>query len=151
MQMPTTAQLTAKQTRFVAEFGLDGNGAAAAVRAGYSPNGAKVTASRMLTNANPVRRAVEARQAADATRLGIARQNVLQGLLEAVEAARALGDPAAMIAGLREVARLLGFYPAPGAKAAAPVTADQGYMDRMNRLSDAELRQIIEGGAAPLP
>jgi phage terminase small subunit len=41
--------LTAKQTRFIDEFLVDSNGAAAAVRAGYAPGSAKVAASRMLT------------------------------------------------------------------------------------------------------
>ena len=40
----------AKQSRFVREYAVDCNGAAAAVRAGYSPRSAKVTASRLLTN-----------------------------------------------------------------------------------------------------
>jgi len=42
-------QSSAKQARFVREYAVDCNGAAAAVRAGYSPRSAKVTASRLLT------------------------------------------------------------------------------------------------------
>ncbi len=41
-----------KEERFVLEYQQDGNGAAAAVRAGYAPKSAKVTASRLLTKAN---------------------------------------------------------------------------------------------------
>ena len=37
-----------KQSRFVREYAVDCNGAAAAVRAGYAPRSAKVTASRLL-------------------------------------------------------------------------------------------------------
>jgi phage terminase small subunit len=40
--------LTPKEARFVAEYPIDLNGAAAAVRAGYAPKSAKVTASRLL-------------------------------------------------------------------------------------------------------
>lgn len=40
--------LTQKEQRFVAEYPIDLNGAAAAVRAGYAPKSAKVTASRLL-------------------------------------------------------------------------------------------------------
>lgn len=40
--------LTQKERRFVAEYPIDLNGAAAAVRAGYAPKSAKVTASRLL-------------------------------------------------------------------------------------------------------
>jgi phage terminase small subunit len=63
-----TATLTPKQAKFVAEYLVDGNGSAAAVRAGYGAIGAKVTACRLLTNPN-LRARLEARQSADATRL----------------------------------------------------------------------------------
>ena len=41
-----------KQERFCQEYAVDLNGAQAAIRAGYAPTHAKVTASRMLTYAN---------------------------------------------------------------------------------------------------
>ena len=41
-----------KQTRFVQEYLKDTNATQAAIRAGYSANGAKVQGSRLLTNAN---------------------------------------------------------------------------------------------------
>lgn len=44
--------LTPKQKAFVKEYVLDFNGAQAAIRAGYSKNGAKVQASLLLTNIN---------------------------------------------------------------------------------------------------
>lgn len=42
--------LTARQSAFVREYPIDMVGAAAAVRAGYSPRSAKVTASRLLAH-----------------------------------------------------------------------------------------------------
>ena len=48
----TVAALTPRQRAFVAEFLLDRNATQAALRAGYSPNGVRVTASRLLANAN---------------------------------------------------------------------------------------------------
>ena len=44
--------LSAKQNRFVEEYLLDGNGAAAAVRAGYSVKSARAIASENLTKAD---------------------------------------------------------------------------------------------------
>jgi phage terminase small subunit len=44
--------MTPKQKRFVAEYLIDLNAAAAAVRAGYSARTAKEQASRLLTNVN---------------------------------------------------------------------------------------------------
>ena len=45
-------QLAPKQLRFVEEYLIDLNGTQAAIRAGYSAAAAKVTASRLLTDAN---------------------------------------------------------------------------------------------------
>ena len=47
-----TKTLTDKQRRFAEEYVVDFNGKQAAIRAGYSPRSAKVTAARLLTNAN---------------------------------------------------------------------------------------------------
>ncbi len=43
-------KLSLQQRRFVYEYQIDGNGTAAAIRAGYAPSGAKVTACRLLKN-----------------------------------------------------------------------------------------------------
>ena len=69
--------LTPKQQRFVAEFLVDLNATQAYIRAGYSRKGARVSASRLLANAN-VSAAVQAGQAAHLGRLDITKQRVLQ-------------------------------------------------------------------------
>ena len=100
---------TAKQARFVREYAVDCNGAAAAVRAGYSPRSAKVTASRLLTKAN-VQRALRQIQQVDAERLALSREAVIDQLQDAIELARVKQDPMAMIVGLRELGRMMGYY-----------------------------------------
>ena len=144
--MAQSPNLSAKQARFVAEYLVDGNGAAAAVRAGYGVVGAKVTACRLLTRAN-LQNALRARQAADATRLSLQREDVLKGLLAAVEQARTQGDPAAMIRGWSEIGKLMGYY-APETKKVDLTVAGQGEIERLSSLSDAELIKIVEGGRA---
>ena len=102
--------LTAKQQRFVAEYLVDGNGARAALAAGYGPAGAKVTAHR-LTHANrAVEAEIRARQALDSQRLQIDREGVIAGLLEAIDQAREQANPAAMIAGWKTIGQMLGFF-----------------------------------------
>ena len=101
----------AKQTRFVREYAVDCNGAVAAVRAGYSPRSAKVTASRLLTKAN-VQRALRQIQQADAERLALSREAVIDQLQDAIDFARVKKDPMAMILGLRELGRMMGYYEA---------------------------------------
>ncbi|HRL52688.1 MAG TPA: terminase small subunit [Acidovorax temperans] len=99
----------AKQSRFVREYAVDCNGAAAAVRAGYSPRSAKVTASRLLTKDN-VQRALRQIQQVDAERLALSREAVIGQLQDAIEFARVKQDPMAMIVGLRELGRMMGYY-----------------------------------------
>jgi len=48
--VPAPKPLTARVRRFIIEYLKDCNGAQAAIRAGYSPAGARVTASRLLAN-----------------------------------------------------------------------------------------------------
>ena len=47
---PKSGELNEKQKRFADEYLKDLNGKQAAIRAGYSPNGAEVNASKLLTN-----------------------------------------------------------------------------------------------------
>jgi phage terminase small subunit len=44
--------MTERQQRFVLEYVKDGNATQAAIRAGFSPNGASVQATRLLGNAS---------------------------------------------------------------------------------------------------
>ena len=76
--------LSPKRLRFVDEYVLDMNGAQAAVRAGYSSRSAKVTASRLLTDAN-VQQAVAERTLALAEKVDVTAEWVLtrlQGIAE---------------------------------------------------------------------
>lgn len=135
--------LSPKQQRFVEEYLVDCNGARAALAAGYGPAGARVAAHRLLTNAN-VRAAIEAWQGVDATRLGIERQDVISGLLEAFQMAKDGGNPAAMVAASRELGRLLGFY-APERRAIEVSPAGPRPRQRWEAMTDEQLAQIASG------
>lgn len=137
------AGLTARQRRFVEEYGVDRNGAAAAVRAGYSPRSAKQTAYELLTKPD-LQAAVAAQEALVAAETGVTRQRVLQGLLEALEMARYRRDPGAMIGALREIGRILGYY-APERVAVGAGRPDSPGESGFTRLSDSELTVIIGG------
>lgn len=144
--MSNAAALTTRQARFVQEYMVDGCGSQAAIRSGISPSGAHVWASRTLRIAK-VSEALKALQEADATRLSIQRENVLAGLLEAVEQAREQRNPMTMIRGWAEVAKMLGLYAVEVKKVDLNLTG-QVEMARYSQLSDAELIQIIESGQA---
>lgn len=106
--------LTPKQQRFAREYAVDGNATAAAIRAGFSPASARVTACRLLKANRAVQAAVRHEQAKVAARIEIDRERVIAELQDAIDLARVRSDPMAMIAGWREVARLCGFYSRPG-------------------------------------
>ena len=144
--MAQPLNLSAKQVRFVAEYLVDGNGTQAAIRAQYGVAGAGVAAMRLLKNVY-VQEALQAQQSADAARLCLRREDVLAALLEAVDQARVQSNPMAMIAGLREIGKMLGFY-APETKRVEVSAAGQSDLSRMNQMSDAELLAIIGAGRA---
>ena len=133
--------MTAKQARFVDEYLVDANGTQAAIRAGYGSGGARVAAHRLLTNV-AISSAIEARQRVDATRLSVDRNRVLTGLLEAVEMAREQRNPAGMVAGLREIGKMMGFY-TDRVKVDVGVT-DQQERRRMEAMTDAELLAMVQ-------
>jgi len=142
--MSTTATLTQKQARFVAEYLVDGNGTRAAVAAGYGVAGAHASASRTLRIVK-VQEALQARQRADATRLSISRDDVLVGLLAAFELARQQGVPATMVSAARELGRLLGYY-APETRRVEITDDGNDTMRRMEAMSDAQLVALIGRG-----
>lgn len=144
--MSSTCKLTPRQAAFIPEFLATGNATASAIAAGFSVKGASVAGTRMLRNAS-VQEALQARQSADATRLSIKREDVVAGLLEAVDQARVQSNPMAMVAGLRELGKMMGFY-APELKKVDLNVQGKVDMDRLNQLTDAELLQIIEAGQA---
>ncbi|MCF8210129.1 MAG: terminase small subunit [Rhodoferax sp.] len=144
--MTTVSTLSTRQARFVQEYLVDGCGAQAAIRAGIAPSGAHVWASRTL-RITKVSEALQARQMADATRLSLRREDVLNGLLEAISQARVLSNPMAMIRGWAEIAKMLGMMAPERIKVDVNV-AGKVEMGRLNQLSDAELLQIIEAGQA---
>ena len=141
--MAAPVALTQKQARFVDEYMVDGNGARAAVAAGYGLAGARVRAHRLTRDNKAVMAVLEGRQAQDSQRLQIDREGVIAGLLEAISMAKAQGNPAAMISGLREIGRMLGFYEPERRQVELAVRDGQGPMERM---TDAELMAVIAGG-----
>lgn len=139
------AELTARQRRFVEEYGVDRNATAAALRAGFAPASARVTACRLLKANKAVQEAVAAQEALVAAEVGMTRQRVVQGLLEAVEMARERQEPGAMIAAWRELGKMLGYY-APEWVRVTASTDEAVRMGRWQTLSDEELAVVISTG-----
>jgi len=84
--MPDAKPISGRHKRFAEEYCVDQNGTQAAIRAGYSAGSARVTASRLLTNAN-IRAAIDALrwEMSEASKLD--RIYVLEGFKENYERA----------------------------------------------------------------
>jgi len=72
-------QLTPKQQRFADEYLIDLNATQAAIRAGYSPRSADVTAARLLANAR-VRAYIDQRMAEHSRRTGVTQERIIREL-----------------------------------------------------------------------
>lgn len=135
--------MTPKQRRFVIEYAVDGNGTAAAIRAGYAKAGAHVTACRLLKDPK-VAKALQLSQQRLARRLEITRQDVVNGLLEGIEMAQKAGEAGNVIAGYKELGGLLGHY-APTRTAVAVTAFTAQLISKFEAMTDDELVNIVEG------
>jgi hypothetical protein len=137
--------LTDKQGRFVDEYMIDMNGAAAAERAGYSKKTSRAIACELLTKPD-IQAALQARGAALACRLEITREGVVRGLLDAFEMARADRQPGVMVSSMAAVAKLLGFYAVETRR--VELSTGQGAVQaHFSTMNDAQLLALIAQGA----
>jgi phage terminase small subunit len=77
---PTEHELSVMRERFVAEYLIDLNGTAAAIRAGYEPTKAGAAAAKLMKPGSVTANAVARAMAARATRTGITQDRVLREL-----------------------------------------------------------------------
>ena len=70
----------------------------------------------------------------------------MKGFLEAIDIARAKSDPAGIVAGWREIAKMCGFY-APERKQVELSAAACAHRQRIADMSDEELAELIVAGA----
>lgn len=133
--------LTDAMKVFVKEWAAGESIVSAAMRAGYE---APTYGYRLVRQPNVLKLYAELKakyeEAAQMTR-----KKVMDGLLEGVEMAKLAGEPASVIAGWREIGKMCGYYEPVRRKLDITVNGN-AVMDRMNRMSDAELLRVIEGG-----
>ena len=139
-------QLTARQEKFVEHYAICGNAAEAARLAGYSAKTARVMGPETLSKP-AVKQALAARQEAFRAELGVTKQEVVAGILSAVQMGREQQNPAVMIQGCVQIAKLLGYF--------EPEVVNVGVSDDLSRLqakfaamSDAELLALAARRAA---
>lgn len=135
--------LSARRAKFVDEYILDHNASRAARSAGYAVSGARVTAHRLLTDANVIA-AIEAKKEELAKQYGLNKSHIISQLLESIELAREKMDAGSMIRAWCEIAKMLGLY-APETKRIEVVAENEVLRAKYDALSDEELMAIING------
>ena len=140
--------LTEKQKLFVEHWAKGDSIQSASRRAGYNDGAAIAYRMVKMPNILKLKHEIEAKWEADNQ---MTRKRVMDGMLEAIDMAKMMAEPASMIAGWREVGKICGYYAPVEHKVKVDVTGNV-IVDRLNSLSDAELLKIIQGGAqAALP
>ena len=135
--------LTEKQRLFVQYWAQGDSIPGASRRAGYNDSAA--VAYRMVKMPNIL--ALKAKYEAEWQETGqMTRQKVMDGMMESIEMAKLMAEPASMIAGWREIGKICGYYAPVEHRVKVDVTGN-AILDRMDSLSDAELLKIISQGA----
>lgn len=134
--------LTELQRLFVKNWAQGESIQTAAYRAGYTDKGAFAYRLVHFPNIKKLY-AQEKRKYEEASQM--TRKKVMDGLLEGVEMAKMAGEPASMIAGWREIGKMCGYYEPVKHRIEVSVNGSIA-LDRMNRLSDAELLRLISEG-----
>lgn len=133
--------LTPRQQKFVTHYLVTGNSSEAARLAGYSENTAGQIGYENLKKPEVIA-VIQRLQAENAAKLELSRQDVLNGLLEAVELARQQANPAALVSAWREIGRVIGCYQ-PEVKRVELSADGQALQYKFAAMSDEELLEII--------
>lgn len=132
--------LTDKQKLFVKKWAAGDTIAGASYHAGYCDNGRMGYA--MARDPAIIKLYNEEKQAFERA-VGMSRERVMNGLEEAIDMARTLADPQAMVAGWREIGKMCGYYAPLQVKVDVNINDNSAYA-RLSRMSDAELLALAE-------
>lgn len=140
-ERPQSILLTPQQAAFVDAKMLGKDSIAAARDAGYK--GAVANAPR-IEKAASVQAALAAARDELSSAAQITRADVIDGFMEAINMAKLAADPASMIKGWSETAKVLGLY-APEVKKLEITGNQKRLQSKYEAMSDMELLDIIEG------
>lgn len=141
-QISPDKPLTDKQKAFVKAWASGDSISAATLRAGFAEDGIGYRLVRM-PNILALKAKYEAKYEEEAQ---MTRKKVMDGFLEAIDMAKLMAEPATMVSGWREIAKMCGYMAPVEHKMKVDVTGNI-VLDRMNSMSDAELLKVITAGA----
>lgn len=130
--------LTDMQKLFVKNWANGDSIINACIRAGYADG---QLGYRMARQPNIL--ALKAQYEAKYQEAGqMTRQKVMDGMLESIEMAKMMSEPASMISGWREIGKICGYYAPVEHKVKVDVSGNV-LIGKMNSMSDAELLAVI--------
>ena len=138
---PQSILLTAQQAAFVDAKMLGKDNIDAARDAGYKR---PITSGNTIAKTDSVQRALAAARNELSSAAQITRADVIDGFMEAINMAKLSADPASMIKGWSETAKVLGLY-APEVKKLEISGSQKRLQSKYEAMSDMELLDIIEG------
>lgn len=139
-QVDPDKPLTEKQRLFVKFWAQGETIASASTKAGYGDG--HTFAYRMVRMPN-VLKLYDAEKAKYEEASQMTRKKVMDGLLEAVEMAKLMAEPATMVSGWREIGKMCGYYEPVQKRIDINVTGNV-VMQRLDRMSDAELLRLVQ-------
>ena len=125
-----------RREKFATEYIKDANGRQAAIRAGYSPKSAHVTASRLLNDAK-VQARIAALIAKRGERLEIDQDRIVRGLLLEAVGRGPDTSSSARTKAWTNIARLLGHDPAVKLRLQVDLASNQEFQDVVVRIVNA--------------
>lgn len=136
-------KLSQKQEKFVDFYAISGNSTDAARQAGYSTKTARVIGQENLLKP-VIKEALEARRASFRADLSLTKDDVVSGLLSAIQMGRDQQNPAVMISGLVQIAKMLGFYEPEQVSIQLSAGGDR-LRAKYEAMTDEQLLAIIAG------
>lgn len=138
--------ITQQQRTFVEALARGESKASALALAGYSPATIRDTKFVARLSAKPkVVKLLAEERAKYAEQSRITRQDVIDGLKDAISMAKLINEPTAMISGWREIGKLCGYYEPTTHKVEVSVNGGL-VLEKMNAMSDEELLDLISRG-----
>lgn len=144
---PKSILLTEMQATYVDNILIGKDPKDAAAAAGYAN---PTIHQNTPTKSEDVRRALAEARSELSSAAQITRADVIDGFMEAINLARLSADPASMIKGWSETAKVLGLY-APEVKKIEMTNNQKRLQSKYEAMTDEELVRIIEGTATVVP
>lgn len=142
----TYEQLSPKQKMFIKYMAEGDTQANSCVRAGCTPTSARTIGAQWM-KVQSIRDAIELERISYREESKITKRKIMEMHMEAFDMAKLMSEPATMVSAAREMGKLCGYYEPKKVDLTVSVS---GQIEHMNKMTDAQLLEIINKGLTPL-